>query len=273
MELKQEDAMHIYNEKFYNEQSLGSLESAKKIVPILKKLFSPNSVVDLGCGIGTWLSVFSEQGVNDIYGIDGPYIDNNKLLIPRNCFLATNLNESLVTKRTFDLAISLEVAEHIPASSSDIFIDTLTLLSNVVVFSAAIPLQGGENHINEQWPDYWTEKFIKRGFVPVDFLRLNLWKDSNVEFWYKQNIILYLHTDIAYNFMLPREIINKMPLSLVHPDQYFHKCNMIYNLENKLQIQKDTIMQLHNRIEELKDPSKKSTWDAFVFFVNTIIKR
>ena len=264
--------MHIYNEQFYKDQSKGSLDSAKKIIPILKTLLSPNSVVDLGCGIGTWLSVFAEQGINDIYGIDGPYVDNRKLLIPSNCFLATNLNESFVINRTFDLAISLEVAEHIAVGSADVFVDTLTSLSNAVVFSAAIPFQGGENHINEQWPAYWTEKFMKRGFIPIDLIRLNLWNDSDVEFWYRQNIILYLHSDISYNYAIPKEVINKIPLSLVHPDQYLQKCNMIFSLENELKSQKDTIICLHNRIEELKDPLKKSTWDAFVFFINTILK-
>jgi SAM-dependent methyltransferase len=264
--------MHIYNEQFYNEQSTGSLSSAKKIVPIIKSILSPNSVVDLGCGIGTWLSVFSEQGITDILGIDGPYVDENKLLIPRNCFLAGDLNEPPVVQRTFDLAISLEVAEHIPDSSSDAFVNSLTSLSNAIVFSAAIPFQGGENHINEQWPDYWSEKFITRGFIPVDFLRLDLWDDSSIEFWYRQNIIIYLHSDIAYNYTFPKAVINTKPLSLVHPDQYLQKCKTFSNLENQLKSQQETILHLHNRIEELKDPSKNSTWDAFIFFVRTILK-
>ena len=264
--------MHIYDEQFYNKQSAGSLRSAKKIVPIIKDLLSPNSVVDLGCGIGTWLSAFTEQGITDVFGIDGDYINKNKLLIPYNCFLAEDLSKLPVIQRNFDLAISLEVAEHISASSSDAFVNALTSLSSAVIFSAAIPFQGGENHINEQWPDYWSEKFIKRGFVPVDFLRLNLWDDSDVEFWYRQNIILYLHSDIACNYTFPKNATDKRPLSLVHPEQYLQKCNMISSLENNLQTQKDTIIRLHNRIEELKNPSKNSTWDAFVFFVNTIIK-
>jgi len=265
--------MHIYNDEFYNNQYLGSVRSAKKIVPIITKILSPKSVVDLGCGVGTWLSVFNEEGINDILGIDGHYVDVNKLLIPSNCFLAADLNSPPVIQRTFDLAISLEVAEHIPAISSDAFVSALTSLSNAVLFSAAIPFQGGENHINEQWPNYWCEQFIKKGFVPVDFLRLSLWNDSDVEFWYRQNIILFLHSDIAYNYTLPKELINKTPLSLVHPDQYIQKCNMISNHKNELQSQQDTITRLHNRIEELKDPSKVSTWDAFVFFVKTVIKK
>jgi SAM-dependent methyltransferase len=265
--------MPIYNEQFYNDQYAGSLSSAQKIVPIIKNLLSPTSVVDLGCGIGTWLSVFTEHGINDIVGIDGAYVDENKLFIPRNCFLTADLEEPLVIQRTFDLAISLEVAEHIPASSSDAFVSSLTSLSSAIVFSAAIPFQGGVNHINLQWPSYWSEKFIKRGFVPVDFLRFNLWDDPDVMSWYRQNIILYLHSDIAYNYDLPKEVINKIPLSLVHPDHYLQKCNMISDQENEIRTQQDTIMRLHNRIEELKNPSKSSIWNAFVFFVNSIIKK
>ncbi|WP_256360400.1 class I SAM-dependent methyltransferase [Methylomonas koyamae] len=181
--------MHIYNDRFYDNQSTGSLKSAKAIVPIINEILSPQSVVDLGCGIGTWLSAFIEMGIDDILGIDGPYVEKNKLLINEANFLAADLEKPILLDRKFDLAISLEVAEHIPDIAANTFVSSLTSLSDVIIFSAALPYQGGENHINEQWPEYWSDKFVAAGYTPIDYLRLKLWNDSDIEFWYRQNIL------------------------------------------------------------------------------------
>ena len=264
--------MHIYTEQFYEDQSTGSLRSAKRVVPIIVNLLSPKSVVDIGSGIGTWLSVFSEHGVEKVLGIDGPYVDRDKLLISPDSFLAADLNQLPQIQREFDLAICLEVAEHLPDSSSDALVDTLTSLGKFVLFSAAIPFQGGEHHINEQWPNYWSKKFINNGFVPVDFLRFNLWEDEDIEFWYRQNLILFVRTDIVNSYHFPEATINKMPSSLVHPEQYLQKCYALSTQEKQINAQSELVAQLRKRIEDIKDPGQCSPWDAFISFLNTIRK-
>ncbi|NJO18632.1 MAG: class I SAM-dependent methyltransferase [Thioploca sp.] len=170
----------------------GSLRSAKEVVPVLMKLVSsPRHVIDVGCGVGTWLSVFLEYGVNEVIGIDGDYINQQMLRIPEKCFMPHDLTKPLSLEKKFDLVLSLEVAEHSPDKYADLFVNNLTGLGSVIVFSAAIPFQGGENHVNEQWPNYWIELFQKRDYVAIDCLRDKIWNNENVEPWYAQNIILF----------------------------------------------------------------------------------
>jgi SAM-dependent methyltransferase len=124
------------------------------VVPTVLRLVQPEPVVDVGCGDGAWLSVFRELGVNHRFGLDGDYVDRRLLQIPQDQFSATDLSLPFRLPCTFDLAVSLEVAEHLPPQSAEDFVDSLTRLAPVVLFSAAIPLQGGTHHLNEQWPDY-----------------------------------------------------------------------------------------------------------------------
>src|SRR5438046_10610902 len=98
------------------------------------KLTQPTSVVDLGCGIGTWLAVFAEHNVGDYVGIDGDYVDRSQLLIPPERFLSGDLSEPVELNRRFDLAVSLEVAEHLPAASARVLVASLTGLPPVVLF-------------------------------------------------------------------------------------------------------------------------------------------
>ena len=157
----QTTAKSDYNRGFYMGQSAGSLESARQIVPIVLHLIRPKKVVDVGCGLGTWLSVFAEAGITDYLGVDGSYVPADMLLIPRDRFLAHDLTQPLQLPDRYDLAVSLEVAEHLPASCAEAFVESLTNLAPVVFFSAAVPFQGGTTHVNEQWPEYgWISSAV-----------------------------------------------------------------------------------------------------------------
>ena len=141
-----------YDENFYRAQKDGSYRSAELTIPILFNwLPKPKTVVDVGCGLGTWLAVFKQQGA-EVTGVDGAYVNKDMLYIGKEEFFEADLENESITNdgRRFDLAVSLEVAEHLSAKRAPTFIHDLTSLSDVVFFSAAVPLQGGTNHINEQ---------------------------------------------------------------------------------------------------------------------------
>jgi SAM-dependent methyltransferase len=219
-------SMQTYTKVYYKSVLIGSEPSAREIIPIVLELIQPESIVDVGCGNGDWLSVFREFGIENILGMDGEWVDVRGLRIPVDSFRSVDLKAPFNVEEQFDLVISLEVAEHIPDESADTFIESLCRLGPVILFSAAIPHQGGTNHVNEQWQDYWARSFMTKGYVAIDCIRKRIWNNENVEWWYAQNIILY----VKENYMesqpaLKNEYrINKNnQLSIVHPKLYLDK--------------------------------------------------
>jgi len=174
--------------------------SAELIVPMVCELLRPQSVIDVGCGTGTWLSVFREHGAACVYGLDGAWVDASELEVDANCFRACDLSVPPDLERAFDLAVSLEVAEHLPADRADAFVAYLTRLAPAVLFSAAVPLQGGHLHLNEQWPVYWIERFSQQGYKVFDCIRGKVWGDASVPYWYKQNMLLFVRSSAVDNY-------------------------------------------------------------------------
>jgi SAM-dependent methyltransferase len=212
-----------YTESFYKHHRGGARHSAERIVPLILQLVQVRSVIDVGCGLGTWLSVFREHGVEDVWGVEGEHIKVGMLEIPRERLVVHDLKQPLSLERTFDLVVSLEVGEHLPPECARPFVHSLTNLGMVVVFSAAIPFQGGSSHLNEQWLDYWAAIFQERGFVPIDCLRRHIWNNDSVDWWYAQNIILFARTDCLDDNVRLRwefEHTHVSQLSLVHPRRY-----------------------------------------------------
>lgn len=215
--------MMDYPRHYHESLKDGSRRSAEAIAPIAIDLLTPRSVIDVGCGAGAWLAVFSEHGIDDILGVDGAYLDQHVLEIPRDRFVACDLRERLDPGRTFDLAVCLEVAEHLPEESAETLISSLTSLAPVVPFSAAIPAQGGDHHINEQWPEYWAALFAQRSYVPIDCIRRRVWDHPDVEWWYAQNILLFAREDyLSEHSELSRlrRLYGGEQLAVVHPKKY-----------------------------------------------------
>lgn len=214
---------NYYTESFFKSIEQSALHSAQKIIPLVMELLQPNTVIDVGCGLGTWLSVFKEHGVEDILGIDGDYVERKKLQIPEESFLSVDLKKPLTLDRKWDLVVSLEVAEHLPDSSAEIFVNSLAKLGKVILFSAAIPFQEGENHLNEQWQDYWKKHFENIGYLPVDCIRRRVWQNSHVAYWYAQNILIYVEREYLENHQLLKQEFDNMgtsQLAIVHPEKY-----------------------------------------------------
>jgi SAM-dependent methyltransferase len=148
----------------------------------------PHSVLDVGCGMGTWLNAFREFGVQDYFGLDGVNISNKNLLIDRVRFRVVDFSKPWTLGRKFDLAICLEVAEHLPPASSQDFVKALCEHSDHIIFSAGCPGQPGQNHINCEWPEFWQKLFNQNGFVCEDDIRPKIWNVQGIEVWYRQNL-------------------------------------------------------------------------------------
>jgi len=218
--------MKAYPQGFFSTRHKKTIHSATTILSLLlEKIPSVQSAVDIGCGVGTWLSVLQEKGVKTIQGMDGDWVDESLLAIPKDSFQKTDLSQPFKLSQHFDLAISLEVAEHLPPERAEDFVILLTELSDFVLFSAAIPFQGGKNHINEQWHSYWVELFANQGYLTYDFIRTEIWNDDDVPFWYRQNILFFAKEERSPD--VDAAPINKfngfLPLSTVHPDLYLSK--------------------------------------------------
>jgi SAM-dependent methyltransferase len=214
-----------YTPNFFEVLRDGVRRSAEVIVPIVLQLLPARSVVDVGCGEGAWLAAFLKHGAEEVLGVDGDYIASRDLQIPPGRFRSADLGKPLRLTDSFDLAVSLEVAEHLPADSASDFIESLSRLAPAVLFSAAVPRQGGTNHVNEQWPEYWAKLFERHGFVPVDAIRKRVWQDERVEFWYAQNTLIFCARELLdRNERLRAEFQKTNPeqLALIHPRKYLN---------------------------------------------------
>jgi len=198
-----------------------SYRSATIVVPILMRLFEPKSVIDVGCGVGTWLRAFTDNGVEDICGVDGKYAEDTGLQIPVQYFHAADLTLPYKSDRKYDLAVCLEVAEHLPSEAGSTLIQSLCDCADVVIFSAAIPHQGGTHHVNCRWQSFWASIFAERGFDCYDIVRPTIWGKDDVCFWYQQNLIVYIRASSPPAAGRVRAAVEA--LDIVHPQLYLSK--------------------------------------------------
>jgi SAM-dependent methyltransferase len=165
-------------------------DGPEKVIPVLFGRRRPASLLDVGCGTGTWLQAARAFGIADIFGIDGVEIPARDLLIPAECFRVVDLRREWNLQRTFDTALCLEVAEHLDRRSGELLVSVLTAHADEIVFSAACPRQPGQHHVNCQWPAYWQAMFNGHGFMCTDTIRWRIWDDPDVEVWYRQNMFV-----------------------------------------------------------------------------------
>jgi SAM-dependent methyltransferase len=212
-----------YSSSFYEQTQLGGIDGALTVLGHVRELVPVTSAVDFGCGTGGWLSALSTLGVDEVLGIDGDWVPQKMLKIPRSRFLVHDLTKPFELERNFDLAISLEVAEHLPDTSASDFVAMLVDAAPVVLFSAAIPGQGGTGHINEQWPDYWVERFRARGYDVIDAIRPLIWNDSSIASCIRQNVLLFASKqaiDGSGSLTTARNSASENQLALVHPEEF-----------------------------------------------------
>jgi hypothetical protein len=184
---------HVYNDTFFDYINQSAHSSARALVAKLFPMLRPQSVIDLGSGRGVWLAEWQQAGATDVLGVDGDYVDQTRLAVDQKSFLAADLTSPVKTDRRFDLAQSLEVGEHLPLSAAETLVDSLTVASDRVLFSAAVKGQGGEFHVNEQPLAFWQALFEARGYQAYDCLRPHLKNDKTTAPWYRYNSIIYLN--------------------------------------------------------------------------------
>jgi len=209
--------------KYLHTSKMHNMESPRIIIENFLEIFTPKSVIDFGCGLGTFLNGFKEKGITDVLGLDGNWVNRSLLAeyLDENEFLEVDLECKIDVKKKYDLAISLEVAEHLSKEKAKIFVENLVNASEVILFSAAIPFQGGQNHVNEQWIEFWQEEFSKHNYVFYDVIRKKIWNNKKVKWWYKQN--LFIVSSKENIFEQNQNLNSTLILNLIHPEHYLSK--------------------------------------------------
>ena len=203
---------HVYSTDFYDYIDAGSRASADVVARLILGEIAVKSLLDIGSGHGAWAAQWMKAGVKDVLAVDGDYVRRDQLAIPADHFVAHDLATPLDLKRQFDLVQSLEVAEHLPGDCAAGFVDNLVRHGDVILFSAAVPHQGGEHHINEQPPEYWRKLFATRGYQAFDWLRPRLADKRHVKPWYRFNSLIYANA-------AGRKRLSKSILSAEVPDE------------------------------------------------------
>lgn len=223
MQTSQETSSEVYTKDFFQNRKGKTAKSSDIVAPIITDFFKQSSMIDVGCGTGEWLKSFMDIGIKDVCGVDGHHVPRNLLKIPEELFNARDLFKSVGIERKFDLAMSLEVAEHLPESRADSFVKELCDLAPIVVFSAATPGQGGAYHVNEQWPEYWAAKFAANGRVVVDCIRDLVWHDPRVAYHYVQNTLVFITPEKLESFPELKKLVvtgNPPALARIHPEKW-----------------------------------------------------
>ena len=233
----------IYNKDFYIDRDKKTRYSASKILDIVREYIKVDSAIDVGCGVGTWLKELKSHGATRILGIDGERVDKSLLVIDDTEFITRDLSKELDINERFDLAINLEVAEHLPIEVADSFVENLCSLADAVLFSAATKYQGGDGHINEQRLSYWQDLFDKKGYKLVDMIRKNIWNDIDIPVWYRQNVVLFVKDEV-YDEKFKQICDDGGIVDIIHPQLYEEK---LFSYRNELYICKEKLNQIERR--------------------------
>ena len=204
----------LYPAGFYQNRRAHTAHAARRILGALPAALPRASVADIGCGTGTWLAAALQLGARTAFGIEGDWVTPAMLDDPAIAFAPQDLEQRFTAPRV-DLAISLEVGEHLSPGRAETFVADLVALAPAILFSAAIPGQGGVGHLNEQWQSWWAERFAANGYTAHDVIRPAIWTDEAIPAWYRQNVVLYL--DGATRTKLGLTPLGPTLLDKVHP--------------------------------------------------------
>jgi hypothetical protein len=209
-----------YTKTYYKLRERGSSAGAELVLPLLFDRIHITSMVDVGCGTGTWLRAARRLGASRLLGIENPWAGRHQVDDSQIEIRWHNLEERLDISETFDLCVCLEVAEHLSPSRGETFVDDLCHTSKRILFGAAVPGQRGRHHVNERWQSFWTSLFKARAYVAMDAIRPSIWSVDDIPYWYRQNTLIYVHeSQYLADLAELQPLTNQSPiLDVVHPD-------------------------------------------------------
>lgn len=211
----------LYPPGFYENRRAHTAHAARAILRALPPRLPRARVADIGCGTGTWLAAALAAGAQYAFGIEGNWVNPDLLDDPRIVFAPHDLERGFAAPPV-DLVLSLEVAEHLSPARAAGFVADLVALAPAVLFSAAVPGQGGVGHLNEQWQSWWAARFAAHGYGPHDVVRPAIWADEAIPAWYRQNVVLYLNAETAS--MLDVLPTDPQQLDRIHP-RFWERAN------------------------------------------------
>lgn len=215
-----------YDAAFYADRNACTTLAAQTVLAHIFQRLDVKSVCDAGCGVGTWLATARELGADRVKGFEGVWVNGNALAIDAKYIVTQDLEDEIKDHERYDLVISLEVAEHLSVDRAPGFVRDLTALGDAVLFSAAIPNQGGTNHVNERWQSYWAELFKAQGYDAFDAVRPAIWYNSEIKWWYRQNTLIYARRgSSAAERLADSRLRDDTIIDLVHPDLLAEKSN------------------------------------------------
>lgn len=219
--------------------------SANKVCSYIAQIYRPlRSVLDVGCGVGLFLAEANKLGADIINGVEAEWLDDDLLVVDRSCIRHHDLTKPLDMQCTYDLVISLEVGEHLPAIAAETYVASLVRHGRMILFSSAIPHQGGVHHVNEQWPEYWARLFVKHNYHFVDIVRPHFWYDREMILYIRQNAFLVAHAEtILANPTLLAVHDRHLPMAMVHPDLF--TCMLVQC--KKIQAEYEAVRDLLNK--------------------------
>jgi hypothetical protein len=221
-----------YTENFYSAFNQRSYLAASVLLREVAAVHAFESMVDFGCGSGTWLraadEIVRERGAQPcLLGVDGEHV---RALADRSFpveYHHANLESRVELGERFGLAISLEVAEHLSPERGPSFVEDVCRAADVVLFGASIPgqggLEGGVHHVNERWQEYWAERFREQGYVCIDLFREKYWMDARFERcpYYVANAFLYARAGHEVALKCGDRLVReRWRLNVVHPRVY-----------------------------------------------------
>lgn len=219
-----------YGSRFYRKNSEWKELGSRAVLGwLFRQLGGPvESMVDFGCGAGIWPQAAKGLGVSKVLGLDGQWIGSDAVRLNAQEFRRVDLGREIDLDQNYELSVSLEVAEHLSPESASIHVRNLTTAAPLVVFSAAVPGQGGRHHVNEQWPSYWSRHFAAHGYRCLDVFRPHFWEEPDVPYWYRQNMLLFANDRrIADSGWLTEQatLQPEQPLNLIHPELWQRKAH------------------------------------------------
>ncbi len=200
--------LRIYNKDFFLSNQKEGLKIAEWFISLLQDIFEFQSLIDLGCATGHYLFYALKEGVSDVLGVEGSPAAFSNLLVDKKYIIQHDLRKPLNLNRKYDIALSIEVAEHIDKKYSDVYLKSMCDCSDLIIFTAATPNQGGKCHVNEQPHKWWIEKFKKHSFrfdkKMTDLLRRKIKENAEagkfIVFWLEPNIMVFCReSKRAYN--------------------------------------------------------------------------